>query len=62
MEVVNVNGTDYQLKEWFDSNSYGKKWAVRKLKKVSPGMWDKLEILGWFSTKHSALEYLKEVK
>ena len=61
MEVVNVNGTDFQLKEWFDRNKICGNWEVKRLKKVCPGMWDKVGLIGWFLTKESALKYLNDL-
>ena len=61
MEVVNVNGTDFQLKEWFDRNKICGNWEVKRLKKVCPGMWDKVGFVGWFLTRDSALEHLNNL-
>jgi|TARA_R110002096_G_scaffold49870_2_gene131559 hypothetical protein len=61
MEVIDVNGINYQLKEWLNSNSYGRHWEVKELKKVSSGMYSKFESLDWFPTKASALYYLNNL-
>ena len=61
MEVVNVNGTDFMLKEWFDRNSICGNWEVKKLKKLYPGVYEKLGQIGWFLTRDSALEYLNDL-